>query len=169
MTEKRQTLSGPLTLQAPEGQIICAAGEKSSDLFIVHSGKLMVFVTEGTKVTPLAYIEGGEYLGELSFFDNQYRSAHVISVKDSTLIQIPVSEIDKQFPPWLVTIAKSITKKLRKSSELIRQKGIRRQNVDSIKPLTIEKQREVYSALQAYFEKNPIAKSEALEWEESRS
>lgn len=154
------TVSGPLTKQVKPGEIICVAGEKNADLFIIHSGKLLVFVTDGTKVTPLAYLGDGEYLGELSFFDREPRSAHVVSVSESTLIQIPVSEMDKQFPPWLVTIAHSITKKLRYSSDLIRQKGIRKQNVDSIKPLSIEEQRSYYQALQDYLKANPIIMDE---------
>lgn len=156
----KKKVSGPLTKTVKPGEMICVAGEQNADLFIIHSGKLLVFVTDGTKVTPLAYLKEGEYLGELSFFDKQPRSAHVMSVEESTLIQIPVSEIDKQFPRWLQTIAHSITKKLRSSSDLIRQKGIRRQNVETIKPLSIEEQRNTYQALQNYLDANPSIKEE---------
>lgn len=152
-------LSGPLTKNMTKGEIVCAAGEHDSSLFIIHSGKLLVFVTDGTKVTPLAYIGEGEYLGELSFFDREPRSAHVICLEDSTLVEVPVTEIDKQFPNWLVTMAQSITTKLRKSSELIRQKGIRKKNVETIKPLSIEEQREYYQSLQSYLEENPLTET----------
>lgn len=153
-------VSGPLTKQVKVGEMICAAGERNSDLFIIHSGKLLVFVTDGTKVTPLAFLNAGEYMGELSFFDQEPRSAHVVCVEDSTLIQIPVSEVNKQFPPWLVTIAHSITKKLRDSSNLIRQKGIRKKNVETMKPLSIEEQRSYYQSLQNYLDANPMIKQE---------
>ncbi len=155
--KKTKEVTGPLTRQMMKGDIVCAAGEHDSSLYIIHSGKLLVFVTDGTKVTPLAYLNEGEYLGELSFFDGEPRSAHVICVEDTTLIEIPVTEIQKQFPAWLVTIAKSITTKLRDSSELIRQKGIRRKNVESIKPLTIEEQRAYYQNLSSYLEDNPVS------------
>ena len=154
---KKKDISGPPTRQMMKGDIVCAAGENDSSLYIIHSGKLLVFVTDGTKVTPLAYLGEGEYLGELSFFDGETRSAHVICVEDTSLIEIPVSEIDKQFPPWLVTIAQSITQKLRSSSELIRQKGIRRKNVESIKPLSIEEQRDYYRFLTGYLENNNLS------------
>lgn len=153
-------VSGPLTKQVKKGDIICVAGEQNSDLFIIHSGKLLVFVTDGTKVTPLAYLNSGEYLGELSFFDGMPRSAHVLAAEETTLIQIPVSEIDKQFPRWLQTIAQSITKKLRYSSDLIRQKGIRKKNVESMKPLSIEEQRAAYQSLQTYLDQNPSIREE---------
>ncbi|GAB4012381.1 MAG: hypothetical protein Fur0010_08170 [Bdellovibrio sp.] len=149
-------ISGPLTVKLKKGQIICAAGEHDYDLFMVHKGKLLVFVNDGTKITPLAYIGSGEYLGELSFFDKQTRSAHVICVEDSTLIQIPVEELDKQFPSWLVLLAQNLTKKIRKADELIRKKGIRKQNVETIKPLTIEEQRYFYKVLQEYKEQKGL-------------
>ncbi len=153
-------VSGPLTKTVASGEMICAAGEKSSDLFIIHSGKLLVFVTDGTKVTPLAYLNAGEYMGELSFFDHEPRSAHVVCVEDATLVQIPVSEVNKQFPPWLVTIAHSVTKKIRHSSNLIREKGIRKKNVETMKPLSIEEQRKFYQSLQTYLDSNPLIKEE---------
>ena len=135
--------------------MICAAGDENFDLFMVHSGKLLVFVNDKTKITPLAYIGPGEYMGEMSFFDHRPRSAHVICMEDSTLIKIPVEEVDRQFPDWLITIAQSITSKLRHTGDLIRQKGIRKQNVETIKPLSIEEQREYYQSLQNYQENGP--------------
>jgi CRP-like cAMP-binding protein len=148
MAQKK--LTGPLTLNVEKDQMLCAAGDTENDLFIIHSGKIMVFVNDGTKVTPIAYLGPGEYLGELSFFDNQPRSAHAIAIEASSLIRIPVSEIDRQFPRWLITIAQSITGKIRGADELIRKKGIRRQNVESIKPLTIDEQRHFYKILSEY-------------------
>ena len=150
------SVSGPLTLKLKKDEMICAAGEHDSDLYIINKGKLLVFVNNGTKITPLAYLGPGEYIGELSFFDKEPRSAHVICVEDSTLIRIPVTEKEKQFPRWLETIAHSITNKLRKSSDLIRQKGIRKQNVESMKPLSIDEQRHFYQSLQNYASDNNI-------------
>lgn len=136
-----QAPTGPMTVQLQPGELVCKAGDDNADLFIIHSGKLLVFVVNGTQVTPLAYLGAGEYLGELSFFDRQKRSAYVAAVEPSTLIQIPTEELERQFPPWLILMARRITQKLRDTDELIRKKGIRKQNVDSIKPLSIEEQR----------------------------
>ncbi|MCP4914749.1 MAG: cyclic nucleotide-binding domain-containing protein [Oligoflexia bacterium] len=149
-----KSLSGPLTLKLDKDEIICSAGEHDHDLYIIHKGKLLVFVNNGTKITPLAFLGPGEYIGELSFFDKEPRSAHVICVEPSTLIRIPVTEKEKQFPRWLETIAISITHKLRKTGELVRQKGIRKQNVETMKPLTIEEQRHYYQKLQDYMADN---------------
>ncbi|WP_127715950.1 Crp/Fnr family transcriptional regulator [Halobacteriovorax sp. HLS] len=153
-------LSGPLTLNLKRGDIICAEGENEYDLFIVHSGKILIFVTSGTKVTPLAHIEAGEYLGELSFFDKKSRSASAVCLEDTTVIKVPVEEVSNQFPDWLETLATSITARLRVADELLAKKGIRKKNVKTMPSLSIEEQREYYSYLQAYKSENGLIDKE---------
>jgi len=145
--EDQSKISGPMTLNKKKGEVICLAGEQEFDLYIIHSGKLLICVNKGSQITPLAYLNAGEYLGELSFFDKKERSAHVICVEDTSLIKIPDTELEKQFPRWLSTLAKEVTSKLRHSDEVIRKKGIRKQNVDTIKPLSIDEQRDVYQTI----------------------
>lgn len=152
----KKEIQGPFTSHYEQGQIICSAGEKVFDLYKIYSGRVMVFVTEGTKVTPISILEEGEYIGELSFFDKTTRSAHLICLEKSTLVTIPISELEKHFPDWLETIALSIVGKLRRATELIRQKGIRRKNVESIKPLSIEEQRSFFQILKHYREEKGL-------------
>ncbi len=149
-------ISGPLTMNLKKGDIVCAEGQVDHDLFIIHSGKILIFVNSGTKVTPLAHLESGEYLGELSFFDKTNRSASAICLEDTTLIKVPVEEVDKQFPPWLVTIATNITKRLRAADSLLATKGIRKKNVKTMPSLSMEEQREYYQALLKYREENHL-------------
>ena len=75
--------SGLNVIKLKKNQILFAAGDKDTDLYIVNSGQMLICVTDGTKVTPLAYLGKGEYIGELSFFDKEPRSAYVICVKDA--------------------------------------------------------------------------------------
>ncbi len=140
---------GPLTLTLDKNELVCVAGDQEVDLYKVRSGKLMVFVNDGTKITPLAYLGAGEYLGELSFFDHKPRSAHVVAIEPSELIKVPVEELEKQAPRWLITMASHIAQKIRSTDELIRTKGIRRQNVESIKPLSMEEQRHYYQLIES--------------------
>lgn len=149
-------IDGPLTINLEAGELVCCAGQNDYDLYIIHTGKLLIYVNDGTKVTPLAYLGAGEYLGELSFFDHMPRSAHVATLEPTTLIQIPVEELGKQFPEWLITIAQNITSKLRRTGDVIRQKGIRKTNVETIKPLTIDEQRHYYQLVEKFKEENNI-------------
>lgn len=142
-----------MALNLNKGEMVCAAGEKDNDLYIIHSGKLMVYVLKGSQVIPVAYLNAGEYLGELSFFDREPRSANVVCVEESTLIKIPVQEIDKQFPRWLLTLSQSLTKQIRELDEIVRAKGIRKKNVESIKPLSIDEQTEYFQIYKNYTQK----------------
>ena len=157
MTTKK--IQGPNARDLAKDQMVCAMGERPDNLYYIHSGKLMVFATSGTQVTPLATIGAGEYFGEMSFFDNAPRSAHVIATEETSLVRLSIENLDEQFPSWLFRVAGSMVKKLRYSSDLIRQKGIRRKNVTSIQPLTIDEQRHYYQILQDYLKTNGLDQS----------
>ncbi|MGZ3788537.1 MAG: Crp/Fnr family transcriptional regulator [Bacteriovorax sp.] len=128
------------TMSLKENEILFLADELKSDLYIIRKGKVMVFVQKGSQIIPVAYLGQGEYIGELSFFDDEPRSASIICVEDTEFIKISTSEMHEHFPPWLKIIGKQITKKIREGDELIRSKGIRKKNVESIRPLPIEDQ-----------------------------
>jgi CRP-like cAMP-binding protein len=132
----------------PPYSAICRAGETDTDLYIIASGTILVCVNKGSEVTPLAYLSEGEYFGELSFFDRQTRSANAVAITETKLIKIPFKEVKGVMPDWLIRLAEAITKKIRHSDEVIRQKGIKRQNAQTIKPLSIEDQRSINKILQ---------------------
>lgn len=138
---------GLYTVKMKEGEILCREGDQNHDLYYLQSGELMVCLTEMSKVIPLAYLQEGEYLGELSFFDGQARSANIICTKDALLIRIPPSEIKKQFPHWLVTIAQSVTRRIRLADHVIRKKGLKAKGSSKVRQLTIEEQTSYYRLL----------------------
>lgn len=136
-------------LNLKKDQFLCKAGDTDVDMYKVEEGELLAFVLKGSQVTPLAYLRSGEFVGELSYFDHQPKSAYVIATQDTQLTKIPNELVDKDFPDWLKRLAVSITKKLRSADELIRQKGIRRQQKEGIKPLSIEEQSYYYKLTQS--------------------
>lgn len=129
-----------LLIKLQRDQVLCLAGDLDRELYQITSGKLLVCTTNGTKVTPVAYLTEGDYFGEMSFFDSLVRSAHVISLEESILVKIPQAEMKKQFPRWLIKVARSMTKKLRLLDEVINENGIKKRNTDSINALSIEEQ-----------------------------
>lgn len=143
-------IDGLFTVNLQKDEILCLEGDSDYDLYMIHSGKLLVCVTKGSQVTPISYLGEGEYLGELSFFDRKTRSAHVICVEDASLIRIPIDQIDRQFPQWMVTLAKSLTKKIRIADQILKQKGIRRKNLESLQPLSIEEQTHFFQLIKTY-------------------
>lgn len=143
----------PLTTKhLKKDQVIFSAGSSENDLYYIRSGKIMICVLKGSQVTPLAYLGAGEFLGELSFFDGQPRSATVIAVEDSIITTINETEKKVEFPGWLLKLAQSLTHKIRYNDELIRKRGIRKNKVDTIKPLTIEEQTYYYQVIKRHQE-----------------
>lgn len=125
-------------------------GASANDMYYLQNGKVLVFVSKGSQITPVAYLEKGEIIGELSFFDHEPRSAGVICLSDCSFIKIPSTIVEAKFPDWLKIMALSLTKKIRHYDELIRQKGLRKKNLQSIKPLTIEEQTKIYRRLEEH-------------------
>lgn len=126
--------------------VICHDGDDSSDLYKVLSGTLLICKRNNRMVTPLAYLSEGQYFGEMSFFDNISRSADVIATEDTILEKISQDKLDTDFPVWLRTIAKSMTKRLRNMNDIIADKGIKRAQGE-VKPLSIDEQRRIYALL----------------------
>lgn len=131
-----------------KGEIICKQGDSDTTLYLVESGKLVVFGLDGTKVTPFAYISQNEFVGELSYFDGENRSAYVMAEEDCTLMVVPPSKQTELMPDWMIKLGTNLTKRLRHIDDLIAHKGIKRSNVDGIKPYSIDEQREIYQRIQ---------------------
>lgn len=131
----------------PKGEVVCREGDMTFDLSYIISGKFMICSRSGHMVTPIAYIGGGEYFGEMSFIDSRTRSADVIAVEETVIIQIPQAALKKQFPTWLLLMTKQMTERLRTMNSVVRDRGIKRKNVKSVKPLTIDEQRYYYDLI----------------------
>ena len=123
-------------VELKKNDILCREGDVETDLFIVQSGELLVCIRKGSQVTAIAKLGPGEYIGELSFFDNKPRGA-----------DIPAVEIRQSFPTWISTLGKMLALKLRLHDDVIRSKGIKKSNVETIKPLSMDDQRLYYQLL----------------------
>lgn len=137
-------------LKFKAGEVICVQGENKHDMYQTITGKLMVCTVKGREVTPLAYIGPGEFVGEMSFFDEKPRSAFVMAVEDSDVLEIPHEKFKAQFPPWLVQVAQTLTQRIRHVDEIIKEHGLRRKNVTSVGPISLEEQRHYYQILEPY-------------------
>lgn len=135
-----ESAEGTIKLKLKKDEILFLADDNENDLYIIQKGRVMVFVQKGSQIIPVAYLDAGEYIGELSFFDEGARSASIICMEDSEFIKIPTEEMHKHCPPWMKTLGQQLTGKIRQGDELIRSKGIRKKNVEGIKPLSMEEQ-----------------------------
>ena len=147
----------PSILKLTKDEILCLEGDGDTDLFILNNGRILACKVKGTEVTPLAWFASGDYIGELSFFDHNPRAATLVCMEDCVVMKIPADAATESFPPWLITLAESVTKQIRLTDEVIANRGIRRTNVDSIKPLDLTEQHRLYKIISRAREKNSIA------------
>lgn len=135
------------TIELKKDQVLCREGDVETDIFIVLEGQLLVCVRKGSQVTAVATLGKGEYIGELSFFDLRPRGADIVALDHCKLVKIPATELRNDLPHWLLTMGKGLAKKLRLHDDVIRQKGVKKTNVGSIKPLSIEEQGHYFKLL----------------------
>jgi len=65
------------------GGLLVRAGDRSSDLYIITGGEYMVFDDSKGEDFVLALLHRGDIFGEMSFLDDEPRSASVKAVTDS--------------------------------------------------------------------------------------
>lgn len=104
-------------------QILLREGEHSSSLYWVQSGQMVVTKKRNGEDIILGHIFSGELVGEISFLDNEPRSATVKALTDCDLIEIPRETFDKIFtgqPRWLEILVKTLAERLRKANARIK-------------------------------------------------
>ena len=110
-----------------KGQVIFAEGEASSYLYIVVSGEVRIFKETKGKLMPITVVGPQDFIGELSMFNDEPRSATAIATKDSQLMLIKKTDIRKVLrscPEWVSNIMITISDRLRSTVEVLREHKI---------------------------------------------
>ncbi len=78
----------------PKDSVLIKQGESGESMFLVVEGLFQVsMVTEDDKKLELAMLSPGAYLGEMSLFTGEPRSASVVAVSDSVVCEIKKDDI----------------------------------------------------------------------------
>ena len=64
-----------------KGEVIVRQGELADSFFVIASGKVKVYMTEGDREVILKTLAAGDYFGELPMFDQEPRSASVAAIE----------------------------------------------------------------------------------------
>ncbi len=99
-----------------KGDIICREGDAGDALYYISSGRFSVWHRD-SKVGSLD--PSDIFMGEMSFFLNNERSATVIAESDGILIKVPRKnfiEIIKRYPQYGLFLAKLLSRKLVRSN-----------------------------------------------------
>ena len=105
-------------------QLIIKEGDPSHDLYYIVSGSVTVMVEDhkGHEIV-LAYLNAGEFFGELGLFDaEQHRTAFVRAKTKSEIARISYEKfksLHSLFPDLLFNIASQLAIRLRKTSRKV--------------------------------------------------
>lgn len=137
-----------------KGSVIIDEKGHDRSMYIVKSGTVEVTKTKGLDKIILAVLGAGAYFGEMSFFDEQPRSATVIAIEDTKVIQIEFNDDMKKqldtIPQWINIILKGVLSRLRQTSEkvkMLEEKVLINYKEHKGKYLSSHQMRELYRVL----------------------
>jgi CRP-like cAMP-binding protein len=70
------------------GEIVIRAGDKGSSMFIVNSGRVQVQVNYNGRPRNVAVLKEGDFFGEMALFKRDPRTANVIAVEETEVLEI---------------------------------------------------------------------------------
>ncbi len=111
------------SIKLAPNQILLKEGDHSSCMYWLQKGQLVAFRVRAGEEVVLGHIYSGELVGEISFLDNEPRTATVRAITDCELIEIPKETIDGIYriqPKWLEILVKTLAERLRKANARIK-------------------------------------------------
>lgn len=107
-------------LPVPHGQVVFRENDPGDCLYVVRSGRLRVIQHYGTPRQRILGEAGhGECVGEMALLGGSNRSATVVAIRDSELIQVSQKDFDvliRQHPQPMLDIMRVITRRLDNSN-----------------------------------------------------
>ncbi len=123
--EQAEVLRGRSRIRSfAPNSIVVNEGDDGSSLFVVQSGSLKVFLTDniGREVT-LSLLDPGDYFGELALLDDAPRSASVIALTRSEVLQIPrvaFLALIEAYPACMQIVVRNLVGRIRTLTESVR-------------------------------------------------
>ncbi len=102
---------------------ILYSGDQSDTLYYIISGSVAAVVedNEGKEIT-LAYLNPGDFVGEMGLFEEQRRSACIRAKSNCELGEISYDkffELNTKHPEFLFAVSKQVVKRLRNTSRRV--------------------------------------------------
>lgn len=110
-------------LEIKAGEYLMRDGEESTQMYYLQSGSLAVCKVKGSAEQQIGTIYSGELVGEMSFLDQEPRSASVKAISDAKLMVIPHEKFEQFFhgqPAWYKALINTLLERLRKANSRIR-------------------------------------------------
>jgi CRP-like cAMP-binding protein len=119
--KKKKSLADLKTITLEEGQDLFKEGQEAKGIYYVKEGALAASVLDmKTNIrVKIGNIGPGEVVGEMSYIDQNPRSATVTAMVKSILVEIPEEKFHETVnnqPPWFRTLIKTLVVRLRSSN-----------------------------------------------------
>ena len=70
------------------GEAVIRAGDEGSSMFVVHNGRVKVQISDNGKARTVAVLKDGDFFGEMALFTGEPRTANVIAVEETEVLEI---------------------------------------------------------------------------------
>ena len=107
-------------LNFKKGERIISKGDKATSAYMVLSGKVRVFLEEGSKVIELAVLGQEEIFGETAIFLEETYGANVEAAEDCEILEITPETMNEKLKgadPIVQTLLHMLIKRLKKTNQ----------------------------------------------------
>ena len=108
-------------------QIIFKKGDEATYFYIIKKGKVGIFVSTQKAATLVSVLGAQDFIGELTLFSNESRSATVIALQETEAYLIKkshISKVLKECPEWVTDIMLTLSDRLRSTTKVLSDHGI---------------------------------------------
>ena len=107
-----------------KGDVLIKEGDASQSMYWLQSGTMRLYKKKGQGFIELGILHSGELVGEMSFLDQEPRSASVEALQKCDVIEIPRGKFDeliKKQPNWLGSLISTLVKHMRTTNNRLRE------------------------------------------------
>lgn len=70
------------------GETVIRAGDPGSSMFVVHSGRVCVQISEAGRARTVATLGEGDFFGEMALFTGEPRTANIVALEETEVLEI---------------------------------------------------------------------------------
>jgi CRP-like cAMP-binding protein len=107
----------------PRGSMVLAQGDSGESLYLIAAGQVkVVLIHEDGREVILSVLGEGAFFGEMALLDQEPRSAHVVAMTDSMLLQLRRDDFQARLrsgPDVAIALLRELSRRLRRADETI--------------------------------------------------
>ena len=112
--------SGGLGRIYADGEVIVHQGEVGTEMFVIQSGKVGVYIQSDGQEKLLRHLDKGEVFGELALFDRQVRSATIKAEGTAQVLTLDKRTMLRRFyedPSLAYKVVETLTRRVRQLTD----------------------------------------------------